>query len=383
MGFTIFNLVFNLYMSALGFRNDVIGVFNALPAAAILFIGLPVGALADRMGYRRFIVGSSAASLLGAIVLALTSVRVLAVLAAGTYALGFITLGVLGAPVLAQLSRPEERVPLYSTSTALTWVASVVGFLIGGYAPELAGRLVGAPSASLTSLRSAFVAMVVLQALSLVLLVQLARGADLRPGEVVPVQQLLRVDRPRFIRFLVPQALLGMGAGMLLNFIQLYLSQRFHLDTGPIGLILAGSAPLTAIVVLSAPAISRRLGITRTIALSQLLTGPLVVGIAFAGSLPLAVALLYVRQLVINTQSPLSQVFGMEYVDARERARLASAENVVFSLGFGGIGPLLSGLLQVRGGFELAFSVSAIFYLLAGASFLALFSGVRLPSESG
>ncbi len=369
-------------MSALGFSNDTIGAFNALPAAAILFVGLPIGALADRMGYRGFIVASSAASLLGAIVLALTSVRLLAVLAAGTYALGFITLGVLGSPVLAQLSRPEERVPLYATSSALAWVASVVGFLVGGYAPELASRLGQGSPTSLTALRAAFVAMAGLQALSLALLLQLARGSKLRPQEVVPVRQLLQVDRRRFIRFLIPQALLGMGAGMLLNFIQLYLSQRFHLETGPIGLILAGSAPLTAIVVLRAPAISRRLGITRTIAVSQLLTAPLVLAIAFAGTLPLAVSLLYVRQLVINTQTPLSQVFAMEYVEPRERARLASAENVVFSIGFGGVGPLLSGFLQVRGGFELAFSVAAVFYLLAGVTFLSLFSRVRLPSES-
>jgi len=382
VGFTIFNLVFNLYMSALGFSNDLIGVFNALPAAAIIFIGLPVGALADRMGYRRFIVASSVLSLLGASVLALTSVRPVALVAAGTYALGFITLGVLGSPVLAQLSRPDERVPLYAASNALTWVASVVGFLVGGYAPELAGRLGAGSPTSLVSLRAAFVAMALLQAVSLGLLIQLARGSNLRPGEVVPVRQLLQVDRRRFARFLIPQALLGLGAGMLLNFVQLYLSQRFHLHTGPIGLILAGSAPLTAIVVLRAPAISRRLGLTRTIAVSQLLTAPLVLAIAFAGSLPLAIGLLYVRQLVINTQTPLSQVFAMEYVEPRERARLASAENVVFSIGFGGIGPLLSGFLQVRGGFELAFGVAAVFYVLAGATFLALFSRVRLPSES-
>jgi hypothetical protein len=39
--------------------------------------------------------------------------------------------------------------------------------------------------------------------------------------------------------------------------------------------------------------------------------------------------------------------------------------------------------LQVRGGFQLAFSVSAVFYLLAGSSFLLLFGRLRLPSELG
>jgi hypothetical protein len=35
----------------------------------------------------------------------------------------------------------------------------------------------------------------------------------------------------------------------------------------------------------------------------------------------------------------------------------------------------------VRGGYQLAFSVSAIFYLLAGVIFLLFFTKVRLPSE--
>ena len=50
-------------------------------------------------------------------------------------------------------------------------------------------------------------------------------------------------------------------------------------------------------------------------------------------------------------------------------------------IGLGGLGPLLSGFLQVRGGYQLAFSVSAGFYLLAGVTFLLLFGRMRLPSE--
>jgi hypothetical protein len=55
-------------------------------------------------------------------------------------------------------------------------------------------------------------------------------------------------------------------------------------------------------------------------------------------------------------------------------------------LGVGGwgvvvLGPLVSGLLQVRGGYQLAFSVSALFYLLSGVIFLMFFGRTRLPSE--
>jgi MFS family permease len=369
-------------MSALGFSNDVIGVFNSLPALALLLIGLPVGALADKLGYRVFILIAGFGSLAGAVVLSFAAERLVAVAAAGIYSLGLTVLTVLAVPMMAQLSTPRERVSLYSFNQSLSWVGGVLGYLLGGYIPELAlhGRRAAAASAS--SLRLAFLAMAVLQAIALPLVIRLSTASGLRPTQALPARQLLQVDWGRFMRILIPQALLGIAAGMILNFIQLYLSQRFHLSPGPIGLILAAGALVTAAVALAAPAASRRLGMSLTISLSQLAGVPLVIGLAFFNSLPLALAALYLRQFILNLQAPLNQVFGMDFVEPQERARLASAQNVVFGIGFGGVGPLISGFLQVRGGFQLAFSVSALFYLLSGSTFLALFGRVRVPSET-
>ena len=378
---TIFSLVFNLYMSALGFSNDVIGVFNALPALAVLLVGLPVGALADRMGYRAFLLLAGFWGAGAAIGLSLFTPRLLAVFSAGTFALAFTVLSVLGTPMLAQLSRPEERVALYAVGESLGWVGGLVGNLLGGYVPELAGRSLRHPPSAAASLRVAFAVMALVEALTIPLIIKLASSRHLRPSEALPVRQLLQVDWPRFARLLVPQAFLGMGAGMLLNFIQLYLAQRFGLSPGPIGLILALGALPTAWIALQAPLVSRRLGMSRTIGLAYVAGAPLVLILAFVESLPLGLVTLYVRQFVLNLQSPLSQLFGMEMVHESERARLASAQNVVFSIGFGGLGPLLSGFLQVHGGFQLAFSVSAAFYLVAGLTFLYLFASVRVPSE--
>src|SRR5207245_6273518 len=122
---------------------------------------------------------------------------------------------------------------------------------------------------------------------------------------------------------------LGIGAGLYLSFIHLCLAQRFGRAPGPIGVILAVGAALTVIVTLAAPAAGRRFGITRTVGVSQVLGSPLVLTLAFIMVLPIAVVIMTIRQLVLNLQGPLSQVFGMEYVDARERARLATAQIVV------------------------------------------------------
>ena len=369
-------------MSALGFSNDVIGLFNSLPAVALLLVGIPFAAMADRIGYRPFLLGGGIVAVLASLVLTLVGARLVAVLAAGTFALAVIVLQVLGSPLLAQVSGETERVALFSLNQSLSWVAALAGDVLGGVIPEASGRVTHASSASAGAIRSSFVAMTVLTILSLPFLLRLARASGMRPAATFPVRDLLRIDLARFGRILLPSLVLGIAAGMYLNFTQLYLAQRFGLTPGPIGVIFAVGAGLTAVVTLAAPAVGRRFGITRTVGISQVLGSPLVLTLAFIMVLPVAVLIMTVRQLALNLQGPLSQVFGMEYVDERERARLATAQVVVSGIGVGGIGPLVSGFLQVRGGYQLAFSVSAVFYLLAGLTFLMLFGRLRLPSEA-
>jgi MFS family permease len=382
IAFAIFNLVFNLYMSALGFSNDLIGVFNALPALALIGVGLPFAAMADRIGYRVFLLGGGGLSALASVVLSIAGAPLIAVLAAGTYALGLTILVVLSGPLLAQISNESERVALYAINQSLAWVATLIGDLLGGGLPELAAQATHSSSASARSIRAAFLAMSLLTILGLPFLLRLAGASGLGPPAVVfPVRELLRVDVARFARFLVPGLILGIGAGMYLNFLQLYLAQRFGLTPGPIGLILAGGAALTAVVTLLAPRLGRRFGMGRAVGFMQVLGAPLVLALAFIMVLPIAVLIIYLRQLALNLQGPLSQAFGMEYVEPQQRARLATAQTVVVGIGLSGIGPLVSGVLQVRGGYQLAFTVSAAFYLLAGLTFLLLFGGVRLPSE--
>jgi MFS family permease len=375
--------VFNLYMSALGFSNDVIGLFNSLPAIALLLVGIPFAAMADRVGYRIFLLGGGIVAVLASVVLTLVGSRLIAVLAAGTFALAVIVLQVLGSPLLAQVSGENERVALFSLNQSISWAAALAGDVLGGIIPEAAARIMHTSSASAPALRSSFIAMTVLTILSLPFLVRLARAAGMKPAAAFPVRELLKIDLARFGRILVPGLVLGIAAGMYLNFTQLYLLQRFGLTPGPIGVIFAVGAALTAIVTLAAPAVGRRFGITRTVGLAQVFGAPLVLALAFVMVLPVAVVIMYVRQLALNLQGPLGQVFGMEYVDPRERARLATAQVVVSGIGVGGIGPLVSGFLQVRGGYQLAFSVSALFYLLSGLIFLLFFGRTRLPSEAG
>src|SRR5260370_36610277 len=104
--------------------------------------------------------------------------------------------------------------------------------------------------------------MAVLEVVSLPFVVQLAASPRLRASAAMPLRMLLKVDWRRFLRVLIPQALLGIGACVLLNFLQLYLAQRFHLTPGPIGLGLSGRPLLATAATLPVPAVHRVFRIT-------------------------------------------------------------------------------------------------------------------------
>jgi MFS family permease len=381
IAFSAFNLLFNLYMSGLGFSNEVIGLFNSLPALALVGVALPFAALADRIGYRPFLLIGMLSALLGSAGLAVFAGPLPAVFAAGTFAFSLTVLEVLSFPLLAQVSNEAQRVSLFAVSQSVGWVAVLVGDLAGGQIPEAAARSGHVSSTSPAAIRTAFIATTALVVLAIPFLVRVIRTSGNRAAVVMPARGMLKVDLRRFAGLILPEFLLGIGAGMFLTFVQLYFAQRFKLTPGPIGTILAVGAAVTAVGTLAAPAISRRFGVTRTVGLAQMAGFPLILVLAFVTALPLATAVFYIRQITLNIQAPLAMVFGMDYVVPEERARLSTALMVGNGIGVGGIGPLASGFLQVWGGFQLAFSVAAAFYLLAGLTYLVLFGRIRLPSE--
>lgn len=382
IAFSVFNLLFNLYMSGLGFSNEVIGLFNSLPALALVGVALPFAAWADRIGYRPFLLVGMLAAVIGSVGLAVFGAPLPAVLAAGTFAFSLTVLDVLSFPLLAQVSSEGQRVSLFAVSQSVGWVAVLVGDLLGGLIPEAAASRGHMSSASPGAIRTAFIATTALVVLALPFLARVIRHGSSRAATPISPKGMLNVDLRRFSQLVLPEFLLGIGAGMFLTFIQLYYAQRFRLTPGPIGTILAVGAAITAVGTLGAPAISRRFGVTRTVALTQMAGFPLILILAFVASLPLAIAVFYIRQVALNIQAPLAMVFGMDYVVPQERARLSTALMVGNGIGVGGIGPLASGFLQAWGGFQLAFSVAAIFYLLAGLSYLVLFGRTRLASEN-
>lgn len=376
-----FSISFNLYVHSLGYQQDFIGLLNGLPSIVILIFGLPIGMIADRYGYLRFLIAGSILSALAAVGMGLSSSR-FGLLAFSLFGgLGGALSWVIGAPMLMAISTPKERVILFSVQSALMMGAGFAGSLMAGFLPEVAGRLMGVSSTSTAPLRLAYLV-----------------GASCNLLAVLPILRMTQVkgngpaatpaggakgwraslptnweDARLFLKLLGPSALISFGAGAMVVFFQLFFNMRFGLTPGQIGPLFALSALVTGVSTLVSPILAKRLGKVRTVVLTQLASIPFLLLLAYSYYFPAVAVAYYIRNALMNMSSPLQQVFALEQVKEGQRATLTSLGAMLGNLGRGGVGPIVSGYLQVKSGFSLAFTMTTVCYVVATALYFWFF----------
>ncbi len=367
----IFSLVFNLYIYSLGYRQDFIGLVNAVPSIATMILGLPVGIAADRISYKPFLLAGGVLTIISIIGFALgtssSALLVFAFLFGCSGALNYV----VGAPFMMANSRPAERVYLFSVNFAIEMGANFLGFLLAGAFPEIFSQALGFPAKSAIPLRWSLLSMVVFLVLALIpiMLIKPNRGAASQTGSV----KISRAELGLFARLLFPSTIISLGAGAMVTFFQLFFSLKFRMSTGSIGVLFAFSAVVTALVSLMAPRFAERYGKVRSVVGMELASIPFLLALAFSNNLPLVVIAYYVRSALMNMGEPIIITFNMEQVGERHRATLNSLQAMLGSLGRGGLGPLVSGFLQVRSGFGLAFTFTTVCYIVAAVSFYLFF----------
>ena len=367
--FQVAAIAMNLYLHAAGLGAPMIGMLNGLPAIANLIFGAPFGRLGDRYGFRRLFLFGAVVAPLAAIGIAWSTAPALLVALAFVQGIGSTTGWVMATPFLS-LETPRERlVEVLSLNSALMGVVGVAGSLIAGVLPTLAGHLLGLRPESVVPLRWTYsvgglVALSSLPFLYAIREVRPAKAQVRRPaGETGP----RRANLGLMARLLLVDALIALGAGMMVPFFQLFFYLRFRFSTASIGLVFALGAVISSAATMIAPRLTRRFGTIRTTIWTQLGSLPFLGFLAWVGSAPLAVASYWLRGSLMNMASPAYAAFEMEMVPAEQRGFLSGLQAVFGGMGRGGIGPLVSGYLQERGGFGPAFSLTLAFYALSSA----------------
>jgi MFS family permease len=115
-------------------------------------------------------------------------------------------------------------------------------------------------------------------------------------------------------------ASVGLGAGMIVMFFNLFFTHEFPIDSGLLGVIFGVNTIILSLGNFLAPALADRIGKVRTVVLTEALSIPFLLTLSFADTLQLAVLGYIARNVLMNMAGPVSNAFFMEGLSKQERA---------------------------------------------------------------
>ncbi|HEX7733388.1 MAG TPA: MFS transporter, partial [Ktedonobacteraceae bacterium] len=398
----IFLVLYNLYLTSLGYREDFVGVIlftGTIGAGLAIF---PAGMCVDRWSGKWILVVTSL--LIGVVGIGAILFRQPGPLLVSAFFTGVIGafLLVLNAPFLTRNSQPAERPDLFSLNIVLSQITLVLGELLGGALPlwfrQSAWWMAPLPSwlnwllASQAAPRAYQLAMLIAGLIAIPSFVPiLLMREEGRKAVQETSQSPLAVSRrsllswrawlasvrfwtrPAFISALVlspvfalalVQVLTGLGAGLFIPYFNLFFVRHLNATSALFGIIDGVANGLLALTTLLAPWLARKIGRVNSIVLTRLGSIPIMLVIGFTGSLPLAALLYPMRESLMDMSAGILLVFSMEEVPQRHRGLANSIYQAAYQVCWA-LTSSIGGLIIVSVGYGPLFAGAALCYLAA------------------
>lgn len=213
--------------------------------------------------------------------------------------------------------------------------------------------------------------------------------------ESVPEQHSKRLDLQQYdwgliIRALVPKILLATGAGLTIQFINLFFYQVFGVEFSEFSLMGTFMAILVVMGVLLIPSVKERFGYSRSILSTQFAAAAVLVVLATTQyysfldvALYIAIVCFVIRQPLMNMANPVTSELTMYYVGQRNQ-ELVSALNASIWAGSRFFSAQIFRLMRSQD-FEFAtiFLTTAALYTLATTWYLFLIRDYQRRAQAG
>jgi predicted MFS family arabinose efflux permease len=383
VGQAMFSLLFNLYLRALGFGDSGIGQILSKVSLGAAVAAVPAMFLFRRIPARELLVVAGALAALGYVLQASLTAPALLLIVAFLSGMVVTIFRLSIAPVVMREASPETRPFMFSASFGVSFLSAIVGSLAGGALPHLFQFLTGVDRLSLRW--TLFVACAV--TLSSAVPFGAMRRASTRsalpppPGTLDQFREMLEIDWMLHLKLILPSAMVGLGAGLIIPFLNLFFRDRFGLSEARIGILFGVMQGFMVLGNLFGPAVSHRFGLVRGVVFTQLASVPFMVALAVTPFFPVAALAFFMRGGLMNMNQPLASHFAMEVVPERDHAvtngLLALSWFIAWS-----VSADIGGTLIERNGYTLPLLIAAGLYVAASLLYGYFFrhvSEARMP----
>jgi MFS family permease len=370
-GFWVNLVLFNLYLTEGGYNEEFAGQCASLTALGMGLTAIPASFLADRLGRKRTLLLGAAGLGLSMLVRAMTLDPMVLLASSFTAGACHSMIAITASPFMTENSESHVRTQLFSAHFVASLAAGFIGNLGGGQLPwflqqilpELSGSLLLAYRWSL-----GIAALATGLAVWPLLFIREVPRAEPEAGERSGWEESARPIAKLALNFV----LIGLGAGLIMPFFNLYFANRFGCTSAQIGVFFAMSQIITAVATVAGPRLARRFGLLRTVAGLQLASLPFLVTLGFENTLWIAVVAFLARASLMQTSSPLENAFAMEVVSPRLRAITAGINHSFWFLGWA-VSSNISGWIMANVGYEYPYYMTAFFYGVASILFYVMF----------
>jgi MFS family permease len=316
MGLSIYGLLFNLYLKELGFGESSIGGLISTSSLGISLMAIPAAFIIEKFHVKSLVVTGLVLSSFF-YVMQILHVDQGALFGFGLLASMFQALfNISVSPFYLRNSTPDQRVHLFTMNSSMNMLAHLIGYLIGGYLPEVVDHFT-------TDLNR-----VEIYRTSIMLALTLIFSSNLAFLRIkrVPIPKIkkrlfegLREKEWNILaKLILPKLCFAFGSGLVVPFMNLYMKERFSLSTKMIGVSYALLQFFIFIGIFITPSIIKKTSQVRFIILTALLAIPFMIAMGLTGNISLVLGCFFMRGMLMNMSSPISSVFEMEKVRENE-----------------------------------------------------------------
>lgn len=371
LGTGMFTVLFNLYLKSSGYSEDAIGRILAVQALSAALASVPLARLADTVSRKACYILSLILLAAGYVLASSATSFGLLIVAASLWGIGSGGQVLAVQPYLHEHSRRRQRSYLFSMNFTLTLAMFIIAGLLAGWLPSLAGGfgLLEALSES-ERLRRCLQVGAGFAVLAAIFSRRLEEPIRRFPKQQVAVSSAEKETLPPgtlIIRYVITTALTGAGAGLIVPYFNLYFRDWVGSGVSEIGIVFALSQLTTAIGGALSPALTRRVGLTAGVTITQLASLPFMLVMAHTHDFFACAGCFLFRGAFMNMGIPIREQLMMALVPAHLRASAAAAESIAWFLSWG-IVMSFSGVLIIHRGYP--FCLYTTFGLYAASSFL-------------
>ncbi|KAF2154442.1 MFS general substrate transporter [Myriangium duriaei CBS 260.36] len=375
-------LMLAAHLSNLGNSDRRIGLFMTLTLFGDIAISLVLTLFADRLGRRMILlVGSLMMTISGFVFATSESFAILLIASVfGVISPSGDEVGPFRAveeSTVAHLTPDAARFDVFAWYTLLGIAGQAIGALVTGWVTSL---LLSNDVTIVEAYKTIFYGYGAIGAVKLVLTYLMSSRVE----AIKPTRQTTRPSGflPRFrketvtltIQLSILFGIDNFASGLVsFSWITYYFQRKFGISEGDLGTLFSVATAVSAVSVLFASAIAKRLGNVKTMAFTHLPSTVAVMFIPMPSSLSASVILLFLRNSCKSMDTAPRAALLAAIIPSDERTAVNGIANVVKTVGQS-FGPLATGALSTAGHFGVAFVLAGALKIGYDLTFLFMFA---------